>query len=54
MWAPQSQRPQFPHQSELASWDLPGGPVLKNLPRNEGMQLQSLVRELKSHMLQRT
>ena len=53
MWAPQSQRPQFPYQSELASCDLPGGPVLKNLPCNEGMQLQSLIRELKPHMLQR-
>ena len=32
--------------------DFPGGPVAKNLPSNAGMQVQSLVRELRSHMLQ--
>ena len=29
---------------------LPGGPVVKNTPSNAGMQVQSLVEELKSHM----
>ena len=27
------------------SWDLPGGPVVKNLPANAGDRVQSLVRE---------
>ena len=31
--------------------DFPGGPVVKNLPVVQGTQVQSLVRELGSHML---
>ena len=32
--------------------DFPGGPVVKNLPSNAGMQVGSLVGKLRSHMLQ--
>ena len=32
--------------------DFSGGPVVKNLPSNAGMQVGSLVGKLRSHMLQ--
>ena len=32
--------------------DFPGGPVVKNLPRKAGDEVQSLVQELRSHMTQ--
>ena len=32
--------------------DLPGGPVVESVPAKAGTQVQSLVRELRSHMLQ--
>ena len=31
-------------------WDFPGGPVVKTLPSMQGVQVQSLVTELRSHM----
>ena len=34
------------------SRDFPGGPVVKNCPPLQGMQVRSLVRELRSHMPQ--
>ena len=35
----------------MASWELPGGPVVKNLPSIEENWVQSLVGELRSHMM---
>ena len=32
-------------------WYFPGGPVVKNLPSNAGRWVQSLVKELRAHML---
>lgn len=29
--------------------DFPGDPVIKNLPYNSGMQVQALVKEVRSH-----
>lgn len=37
---------------KVKGWDFPDGPVIKNLPANAGMQVQSLVREQRSRMLQ--
>ena len=39
-------------QKMFALWFFPGGPVVKNLPSNAGMQVQSLVEELRSQMAQ--
>ena len=33
-------------------WDIPGGPVVENLPLNAGDTVPSLVGELRSHVLQ--
>ena len=35
----------------LPARDFPGGPVVKNAPSNAGDSIQSLARELRSHML---
>ena len=34
----------------LKNWDFPGGPVVGTWPYSAGVQVQSLVRELGSHM----
>lgn len=36
---------------EQANWDLPGGPVVKNLPSTKGDTAPPLVKELRSHVL---
>ena len=36
--------------SKYTTGDFPDGPVVKNPPSNAGMRVQSLVRELGSHM----
>jgi len=38
-------------EKEPVERDFPGGPVVKNSPSNAGGVVQSLVRELRSHML---
>ena len=35
---------------ECQYWNIPGGPVVKNLLSNEGVQVRSLDGELRSHM----
>ena len=40
------------YEESLIVGDFPGGPVVKNPPSNAGTQVQSLVRELRSHRLQ--
>ena len=42
----------YPQELKAEIQGLPGGPVLKNLPSNADDQVRSLVRELRSHMLQ--
>ena len=44
--------PQVLHNQVHTYRDFPGGPVVENPPCNAGMQVGSLVRELRCHMLQ--
>ena len=41
---------EFPQLKNNRQGDFPGGPMVKTLPSNAGVPVQSLVGELRSHM----